>query len=47
MTLVSRGSVSLQGDLRGTAQFEIFTGVEGSFTNGLTGVFYIKLGVSN
>lgn len=47
MTLVSRGSVSLQGDLRGTAQFEIFTGVEGSFTNGLTGVFYIKLGVNN
>lgn len=47
MTLVSGGSVSLQGDLRGTAQFEIYTGVEGGFNNGLTGVFYIKLGVRN
>ena len=47
MTLVSGGSVFLQGDLRATTQFEIYTGVEESFKNGLTGVFYIKLGVSN
>lgn len=47
MTLVSGGSVFLQGDLRATPQFEIYTGVEESFKNGPTGVFYIKLGVSN